>query len=350
MTDAPASLPPNSTRILRVAIDARFAVLDVRGIGRYTRELARRLLASSDVACTFVVPGWTAPRRRIAAALGIGTPRIATRVPPDADVVWHPSNALDVRSNAPDVTMVHDLAPFAFPNAERRVREREQLALVRAATGSRRLLVNSNYTADEVQRYLGVARERIVVTPLGVAAAFGADGERYRLPDGRDYVLHVGAHDPRKQTRLLVAAWQRAFPNARVALVFSRRPPTLPAGALVADAADDARLAALYRGAALLALPSIDEGFGLPLLEALACGTPVLASRVAALPEVGADAAVYVDDARAIAAWAAGLRALYGDARRRAELAQRGPERAAAFSWERCAALTLDALRAAAWS
>jgi glycosyltransferase involved in cell wall biosynthesis len=190
----------------------------------------------------------------------------------------------------------------------------------------------------------------LVVTPLGVDSSFSPRGEPRALTDGRDYVLHVGAHDTRKQTGTLIAAWERAFPQAQVALVFTRRPPQLPRRALVLDAPDDAGLVALYRGAALVAVPSVDEGFGLPLLEALACGTPVLAARAGALPEIGAEAAAYVEPVDDVDAWANALRALYDDAGRRRELATRGPARAALFSWARCTALTLTALRLAAWS
>jgi glycosyltransferase involved in cell wall biosynthesis len=129
-----------------------------------------------------------------------------------------------------------------------------------------------------------------------------------------------------------------------VALAFTRRPPRLPRGGVVVELPDDAALAALYRGAELVALPSPYEGFGLPLLEALACGAPALAARAGALPEVGADAAAWVDDAFDAATWADALRALLADGEARSRLAARGPTRAAAFSWERCTAQTLAVL------
>jgi alpha-1,3-rhamnosyl/mannosyltransferase len=157
-------------------------------------------------------------------------------------------------------------------------------------------------------------------------------------------VLHVGAHDERKNTATLIAAFARAFPAGDVALAFTRRPPSLPAGSVVIDAPDDAALAALYRGAALVAVPSTYEGFGFPLLEAMACGAPVLAARAGALPEVGGDAAAWVDDAHDAAAWADALRALLGDEAARTALAARGPARAATFSWERCTAQTMAVL------
>ncbi len=168
------------------------------------------------------------------------------------------------------------------------------------------------------------------------------------VPDGRPYVLHVGAHDMRKNVGTLIAAWQAAFPTADTALAFTRAPDVLPPGALVVDAASDEGLASLYRGALFVAVPSLDEGFGLPLLEALACGTPAISSRVAALPEVGGEAVAWIDNPDSVDEWAFTFRRLSRNAGALAALAASGPAQAAAFTWERCAALTLDVLRAAA--
>jgi glycosyltransferase involved in cell wall biosynthesis len=349
MTEPPhADVPVPPTGILRVAVDARFAVLDTRGIGRYTRAVAARLSAP-DVALTLVAPGLFTPRREMAAAVGVSPSSVRRNVPSDADVIWNPSNGTNLESRAPKVTMMHDVAPFTFPAADPRVRAREQDPLLHTARVAQRILVNSAYTAGEVHRLLEVPRERIVVTPLGVEAPFTAGGDPFVLPDGRPYVLHVGAHDPRKNTAVLAGAWRSAWPSGDIALVFTRAPSTLPPGAVVIDAADDEKLAMLYRGARIVAIPSLDEGFGLPLLEALACGAPVLASRLAALPEVGGDAAAWVDEPQNIVVWSQALRTLARDEGVRSELAARGPRRAAAFTWERCTGLTLAALREAAW-
>jgi glycosyltransferase involved in cell wall biosynthesis len=200
----------------------------------------------------------------------------------------------------------------------------------------------------EIALRLKVAPERIAVAPLGVTAPFTAGGERGVLPDGRPYVLHVGAHDMRKNVKLLIAAWQAAFPTADVALAFTHPPEVLPPAAVVLDARSDEQLAAYYRGALFVAVPSIDEGFGLPLLEALACGAPAVASRAAALPEVGGDVPVWIEDPDSLEEWAFTFRRLSRAPEELAALAARGPAQAAPFTWERCAQLTLDVLRAAA--
>ena len=275
---------------MRIAVDARFAVLDERGIGRYTRAVIAELRALPGVSLSYVVPGLFAPRARIASALGVPKSDVRTRVPNDATLVWGPSNGSDLATSLPYVTTVHDVVPFVFPAADPGARKREEAQLLRTAERARCIVADSDFMAAEIAAHLHVARERIAAVPLGVSSAFGTRGSRHALAGGRPYVLHVGAHDARKNTGTLIAAWQRAFPDASVALAFTRAPQTLPPGALVVDAPHDADLAALYRGAAAVAVPSLDEGFGLPLLEALACGAPAIASRVAALPEVGGDA------------------------------------------------------------
>jgi glycosyltransferase involved in cell wall biosynthesis len=331
-----------------VAVDARFAVLDERGIGRYTRALIARFLSVPDVALTFVAPGLLAPRGRIAKVLGVDRKPVVGNIPPAANVLWSPSNGTDLATALPCVTTVHDVVPFAFPSDVVRVRQAEQAPLKRTAERARHIIADSRFMAGEIMMRLDVERERISVAPLGVTAPFVAAGDRYALPDGRPYVLHVGAHDMRKNVPTLIAAWQAAFPTADTALAFTRQPDILPPGAVVVDAPSDEALASLYRGALLVAVPSLDEGFGLPLLEALACGAPAIASRVAALPEVGGDATAWIDDPDGVDEWAFAIRRLSRNADALAALAAGGPAQAAAFTWERCARLTLDVLRAAA--
>jgi glycosyltransferase involved in cell wall biosynthesis len=339
-------------KVVHVAVDAHNLARDDRGIGRYARAVLSRAVRDPGFRWTFVVRDLFPKRAAVAHALGADAVEVVRRVPRDADVVWFPWNGTFLRTDVPSVATVHDAAPFAFPAADPRTRAVEQNPFLATANTARRILVQSHFTADEVERRLGVAPERIVVTPLAVDAVFapGTPDAPDPLPPelrGRRYVLHVGAHDERKNTATLIAAFARAFPAGDVALAFTRRPPAepaLPPGGVVIDAPDDATLAALYRGAALVALPSTYEGFGFPLLEAMACGAPVLAARAGSLPEVGGDAAAWVDDAHDADAWAHALRALLGDDDARAALSARGLARAATFSWERCTAQTLAVL------
>ncbi len=299
---------------------------------------------------TLVVRRFFPDRRGLAAAVSDAPFRVARRVPRDADVVWFPWNGTFLDTTLPAVATVHDCTPFAFPARDERIRATEQGPFLRTAATATRIIAQSAFTASEIERWLHVAATRITVTPLAADPAF-TPGPAGALPAAlreRPYVLCVGAHDERKNTPTLIAAFASAFPAGEFALAFTRRPAELPPHAVVVDAPDDHALASLYRGATLVAVPSISEGFGLPLLEALACGAPALASRTAALPEVGGDAAAWVDDPRDVAAWAAALRAIAADASARARLAAAGPVQAARFSWERCTAQTLDVLHAVA--
>lgn len=335
------------TQPLHVAVDARFAVLDQRGIGRYTRAVCAQLLAQPGVTLSFVAPGWFAPRGRIARALGVEANMVTAAIPAKADVLWSPSNGTDLPTSLPCVTTVHDVVPFLFPAEGYKVREREQAPLRRTVERARTIIADSQYMAGEIALRLRVEPERLRVAPLGVTAPFGAAGERAALSDGRPYVLHVGAHDMRKNVKLLIAAWQAAFPTADVALAFTRPPVELPPAAVLLDAPGDEQLAAYYRGALFVAVPSIDEGFGLPLLEAMACGAPVIASRAAALPEVGGDVPAWIEDPDSLDEWAFTFRRLTRAPEQLAAIGARGPAQAAKFTWERCAQLTLDALRSA---
>lgn len=336
-------------KVVHVAVDAHNLARDDRGIGRYARAVLSRAVRDTRFRWTFVVRDLFPKRAAVAQALGADAVDVARHVPRDADVMWFPWNGTFLRTDVPSVATVHDAAPFAFPSTDPRKRAIEQNPFLATANSARRILVQSRFTADEVEHRLGVAAERIVVTPLAVDAVF-APGPRGALPAelrGLRYVLHVGAHDERKNTATLIDAFARAFPAGDVALAFTRRPPAtpaLPAGGVVIDAPDDATLAALYRGAALVALPSTYEGFGFPLLEAMACGAPVLAARAGSLPEVGGDAAAWVDDAHDAGAWANALRELLADDAARAALSKLGLARAATFSWERCTAQTLAVL------
>jgi glycosyltransferase involved in cell wall biosynthesis len=340
-------VPGSRLSVVRVAVDAHNLTRDDRGIGRYARAILSRALRDPGFAFTLVVRDLFPKRAEIARLLGTRDVDVRRSIPRDANVVWFPWNGTFLRTELPSVATVHDAAPFAYPAAEARKRATEQTPFLTTARTARRILVQSTFTASEVRRWMGVEAARIVVTPLAVDAAFSTApaAEVPAALRGRPYVLHVGAHDERKNTATLIAGFERAFPDGDVVLAFTRPPPELPSGAVVVDARDDATLHALYRHARLVAVPSYYEGFGFPLLEAMACGAPVVAARAGALPEVGGDAAAWVDDPRDPDAWAAALRALSADDAERAVLAARGPVRAAAFSWERCTAQTLGVLR-----
>ena len=198
---------------------------------------------------------------------------------------------------------------------------------------------------ERIVALLGVPAGKIVVAGCGVDATFCIDGPKREA--GRPYLLWVGNHKPHKNTERMMAAYARSRASLSCDLILvARATPAIRKHAATLGIAervhwlndvDDAELAALYRGATGLLLPSLIEGFGLPLAEAMACGTPCLVSAAASLHEVAGEAALAVDPLD-IAATATGIDRRVEDEPLRKELARRGPERAAAFEWEDVAA------------
>jgi glycosyltransferase involved in cell wall biosynthesis len=206
------------------------------------------------------------------------------------DVLHCPTYYAPLRPRVPTVVTVHDLAvlrrPEWFPRWTRTYAPRVVPQMIRAAT---RVIAVSEFTADEVETVLHVPRERVRVVPNGVDAIFTPDGPR---ADG-DYVLAVGTLEPRKNLRRAVEAARRLGVELRI--VGDRGWGDVEPGVGWLGRVGDEELARLYRGARCVVYPSLYEGFGIPVVEALACGTPVVTSRDSAMAEVSQGNAVLVD-------------------------------------------------------
>jgi alpha-1,3-rhamnosyl/mannosyltransferase len=304
---------------VRIAFDSR-AQTDRRGIGRYVRCLLAGLRDTADAEAEIV----------------------ETHRPRRADIFHAPwiDGAL-LRSPCPMVVTVHDLVPLKRHGEYLRTGIRFGLRYM-AVQRAVRLIVPTHAVAQDVVERLKVDPERLCVIPEAAVAAMyprsaaeiAAARERYHLPE--EYLLWVGGlqhPDPRKRVAAL-AATARHIPLVLVGHA-QQWAHELPDVTLTGHVPDD-ELAAIYSGARALVFPSDDEGFGLPTVEALACGTPVVACDIPALREVLADRATFVDRGD--------LRGLL-DA---AEAVQRPAPKPLAWSWNDAARATWDVYTTAA--
>lgn len=331
-------------------MNARAAVRDhIGGVERLAREMALRLPAlRPDRYQVARPPRALAHRAGHAWEQGLlpvlATSRALLYSPANLAPVLYPRNAL----------VIHDAAALRHPEAYSDLYVAYQRRLLPALARRARVLITvSEFSRGELVEMLGVAPERVHVIPNGVDEAFARavpDPQvraRYELPER--YVLALGTVSERKNLGVLERAAAALRPEGvELVLAGSDR------GYLRGSAAGlrrigyvaDEDLPALYAGAVALAMPSRYEGFGLPCLEAMAAGTPVVAAQRGALPEIVAQAGLLADPDD-VDAFTDALLSVVADAGLRANLAEAGRQRAAGFSWERTAALT-DAVLAAA--
>jgi glycosyltransferase involved in cell wall biosynthesis len=309
------------------------------GVHRYITSLLAALDATGEVSIRrYALPGnarVTSLVRDVPWYLGV-LPRAARR---DAVSLLHcPTQRAPTRGRVPLVVTVHDLATLRLPETfnawTRRYTRRLLPRVVRAAD---RVISVSEFTASELRSLLGVPSGKIAVVPNGVGAPFSPEGD---AAEG-DYVLAVSTVEPRKNLERLAEAVRASRAELRLVGAPGWGHVRLDERVTRLGAVTDEELARLYRGARCLAYVPLYEGFGLPVLEAMASGTPVVASDIPALREVAGPAAVYVDphDSEDIA------RGLAEAAERRDELVDAGRQRAAAFSWQQTAEATLEVYR-----
>jgi len=373
---------------VRVLIDYRPALRERSGAGEYTHQLVRALASlaaasrrrtagpAADLDLSLFSSSWkdrltpvddlegvTLVDRRVPVSLlnlfwhRAGWPPTELLTGQRYDVT-HSSHPLLMPSRtAAQVVTIHDLYFLAHPESTRAEVRRDYPALARAhAQRADRILVPSAYTADAVEQQLGVPRERMAIAPHGAPNWT----PRTAVPqDG--YVLFIGTLEPRKNLDGLLDAYEelverriavpglrlagRATPQAAGSLARIARAPLAGVVRHVGyiDAADTRRL---YEGARLLVMPSFDEGFGIPVLEAMTIGVPVVAARRGSLPEVLGDAGLLVDPGKP-SEMADAIARILADSGFAAQCAARGITRSAQFRWNDTAQRVYQAYREA---
>ncbi len=376
---------------LKIGIDGRWIFPAISGVGRVTEKLITHLSTidrenhyyvffSDPVLREKYSRRWgDNPRiRPIPVPWGIFSPGGQWGMPSRIEKleldIFHSTNyflPLFLRPGVKAVATVHDLIPLKFPHFTPRAWKTRfhpvfRRVLNRSARRADRVITVSRHTRRDLVADLGLPPEKIAVIHNGIDPAYRPLEKeemvrivKRKLGSADPYLLYVGRFDPYKNVAGLVRAFAGFSRNRsdRPRLVLAGHPdPRYPEAAeavaelqlgsrvVFLDGVGEEELVALYNGARALVLPSLYEGFGLPPLEAMACGTPVIVSDRASLPEVVGEAGLLVDP-ESTEALAAAIERLWDSAELRREYRRRGLARAAEFSWEKTASETLKVYR-----
>jgi glycosyltransferase involved in cell wall biosynthesis len=338
---------------LKIAVDATYSLgRNLSGIGVYSRELLYELAAlQPDVDWR-----WLYRAHRFRHALGGNLPPNARRGVLFEDAPWRTSDnfhglnqRLPRKRFARQVVTFHDLFVMTAEYSELEFRARFTEHARRAAGEADRIIAVSEFTASQVVDLLGVERSRVSVIPHGLRTLPAVDIPREKI------ILHVGAIQKRKNLARLVRAfdclpadWKLvlagsdgyAADEVHRAIEESMSRDRITATGYVSPA----ELAKWYARAMIFAFPSLDEGFGMPVLEAMAAGVPVVASSGSAVGEVAGDSAILIDS-RSDESLIDGLRRVAGDENLQAALIEKGRKHSAGYTWKKAASLTFEVYR-----
>jgi glycosyltransferase involved in cell wall biosynthesis len=337
-----------------IHVNGRYLAQRLTGQQRYAHEIVSRLQNRLDViappAKSRGVRGHLWEQLMLPRRLGHG-------------LLWSPSTTgpLSVKRQ---VVTIHDCAFFDQAHCfSRAFAAWYQFLVPRLARAARQIIAVSEFSKQRIVELCRVPTEKVSVIYSGVGQQFrphsaieiAAARTKLSLPER--YILCVGSLEPRKNLARLLQAWQRVQPrlgDLSLVLVGSKSHvfrdiglSEQPAAVHLAGYLDDDLLPAVYSAAEFFVYPSVYEGFGLPVIEAMASGVPVITSRVTALPEVAGDAAAYVDPLQ-VESIASGIENLAHNEQLKSDLRRKGTMRAAQFDWERTAQETWQVLESAA--
>jgi len=341
--------------MFHLGVDAWNLLGDRRGIGRYARALIREWSTTfaSEVELTLLVPQspawWYAARyQRETAGRKLRVRNRGAAARARCDALWFPWNGLSWSAPGPKVAVLHDASLFALPIPPA-VRDRELRPFRRAVAEGAHIITDSHDSKRQLMGYLHLPAASIDVVHLGVDMPPEEPARRASTSEfGQRFILFVGEFEERKGLDVLSGAFALLPEKLRseTALVLAGetrgiKPPVPSDSAFVLGHVSDAKLAQLYRDAAAFVFPSRYEGFGLPVLEAMARGAPVIASDAASVVEAGGDAARYFQNGNA-SDLALAIAEILCNPGLAEDLRRRGKQRAKAMPWATTARRTLE--------
>lgn len=340
--DHKLNMPDNNdnNELNGIIYDSRW--IGSHGIGRFAKEIADRLSFSENYSSKKNPAG-------LLSAIELGLWSTHSR----GKAVYSPSYIPPLFSDLPFSFTIHDLNHIDVEHNSSLLKRLYYRFIIRPAIKKAyRVLTVSEFSKKRIIDWSGCSPEKVTVVGNGVTAVFNEAAPP--MQPGYSYIFCCSNRKGHKNEPRLLQAFKKSELNNKMKLVFSGKPDNdildlikklqLESAIIFTGQVSEEELASWYAGAVITAFPSLYEGFGLPLVESMACGTPIIASNTTCLPEIGGNAGYYVDPLSVVSI-AEGLKHLVGDESLRKEMREKGLLRAKLFTWDRSSDLVRDALK-----